>query len=76
VFFYRKKKKKVEPVKEASKSSLASHSSHKNEPVEQQDIDAAIEAKMRDRNNPLANKTKAELRFLRMQDRTVSYLSS
>jgi len=32
------------------------------------DIDAAIEAKLRERN-PLMHKTKAELRFLQMQEK-------
>jgi len=37
---------------------------------DQEDIEAAIEAKMRERN-PLLNKTKAELRYLQSTSRMV-----
>jgi len=64
----KKKKKKDEKKVEDQRASTTA----KKE--DQEDIEAAIEAKMRERN-PLLNKTKAELRYLqstaKMQEKRV-----
>jgi len=61
-----KKKKKKKEVAQVVDAPL-SRSVNANE-SDQQDIDAAIEAKIRERN-PLMNKTKAELRYHKMQEK-------
>lgn len=65
LFYFKRKKKKKEEKKileaPVSKSSGDTEA----------DIEAAIEAKIRERN-PLMNKTKAELRFIKQQEKIVS----
>ncbi|CAG7833951.1 unnamed protein product [Allacma fusca] len=59
----KKKKKKKE-----EKKLIEAPVSNQTQNEEQEDIDAAIEAKIRERN-PLLNKTKAELRYIKMQEK-------
>jgi len=59
----KKKKKKKE-----EKKLIEAPVSNQTQNEEQEDIDAAIEAKIRERN-PLLNKTKAELRYIHMQEK-------
>lgn len=60
----KKKKKEEKKILEAPVSSGSGDT--------EQDIEAAIEAKIRERN-PLMNKTKAELRFIKQQEKIVSH---
>jgi len=57
----KKKKKEEKKIFEAPGSKSGSGDT-------EQDIEAAIEAKIRERN-PLMNKTKAELRFIKQQEK-------
>jgi len=60
----KKKKKRTEEQKLQDAQPVSQGSTSEAH----QDIDAAIEAKIRERN-PLLNKTKAELRYLRMHEK-------
>jgi len=62
----KKKKKTADEMTEAR--AVSNNKSNGSAAITQEDIDAAIEAKIRDRN-PNINKTKAELRFLKMQEK-------
>jgi hypothetical protein len=53
--------------------AVSNNQSNGSTSISVDDIDAAIEAKMRQRN-PNINKTKAELRYIRMQETIVSIL--
>jgi len=61
----KKKKKKAEVAETPGKNKPSGCGGGASSKV---DIDAAIEAKLRERN-PLMHKTKAELRFLQMQEK-------
>lgn len=65
IWHFRKKKKKEE------KKILDAPVSKSGSGDTEADIEAAIEAKLRERN-PLMNKTKAELRFIKQQEKIVS----
>jgi len=60
----KKKKKK----KEEKRILEAPSNGGSGDTTKEQDIEAAIEAKLRERN-PLINKTKAELRFIKQQEK-------
>jgi len=62
----KKKKKSADDMTESR--AVSNNKSNGSAAITQEDIDAAIEAKIRDRN-PNINKTKAELRFLKMQEK-------
>jgi len=68
------KKKKRKEDKKVTEGTASTAAPEKKEEDDQEDIEVAIEAKMRERN-PLLNKTKHELRYLqntaRMQEKRV-----
>jgi hypothetical protein len=68
-----RKKKKRDDSMRSETPAVSNNQSNGSTSISVDDIDAAIEAKMRQRN-PNINKTKAELRYIRMQETIVSIL--